>query len=131
MTQNVDALVWLLDYELTQSIRHRRYLSLVMLSSKEEGSEKPHMILNKMVRSTDPVFAVNGTLAVLMGDTNSAGALKAVERYRGEINRSVDVRYSIASFPDDAKETEELMHTAYSRLETAKGLEADTIVTWG
>lgn len=130
MASNIDNLEWLLNYELTQSVRHRRYLSLVMLSS-EESSEKPRMILNKMVRSSDPLFAVNGTIAVLMGDTNNVGALKAVERYRGEINRSVDVRYSVASFPDDAKGTEELIHTAYRRLETAKGLEADAIVSWG
>lgn len=130
MASDIDRLEWLLNYELTQSIRHRRYLSLVMLSS-EESSEKPRMILNKMVRSSDPLFAVNGTLAVLMGDTNSVGALKAVERYRGEINRSIDVRYSVVSFPDDAKGTEELMDTAYRRLETAKGLESDAIVSWG
>ena len=130
MASNIDTLEWLLNYELTQSIRHRRYLSLVMLSS-EEGPDKPRMILNKMVRSSDPFFAVNGSFAVLMGDTNGESALKAVERYRREINGSVDVRYSVASFPDDAKETEGLMHTAYRRLETAKGLEADAVVSWG
>jgi len=130
LASDIDTLEWLLDYELNQSMRHRRYLSLVMLSS-EEGSEKPRMILDKMVRRTDRLFAVNGSLAVLMGDTNRDGALKAVERYRREINRSIDVRYCVASFPDDAKEKEALMETACRRLETAKGLEDNAIVTHG
>jgi hypothetical protein len=130
MGEPMNTLEWLLDYELKQSVRHRRYLSLVILSP-DKDSKKLKKVLEDSFRCTDPVFSVNGTLVVLMGETDKNGAVRAVERYQKTVNGSMDVRYSVASFPEDAKEAEKLMHAAYRRLETARTSRTETVVIQG
>jgi len=111
---------WLLDYELKHSARHRRFVSLVMVSANG-NSHKLDKMLNDIVRETDPTFSLPGSIAVLMGETDSAGANQAIERYREAIGNIVSVNYAIASFPDDGKTFGELMDTAHQRLNISKG----------
>lgn len=128
----MDTLKWLLDYELNQSIRHRRFLSLVMLAPRNgHNRQRFRSILDDLVRCSDPVFSVNGTVAVLMGETDKNGAVRAVERYQETVNKAIEARYSVASFPEDARETEKLIHTAHRRLETAQTFETETVVSRG
>ena len=121
---------WLLDYELKQSSRHRRFVSLVMISANG-SSDKLNKILEGMVRSSDPLFCLTKSVAVLMGETDSAGALRAVERYQEMISDAVDVRYAMASFPDDGKAPDELMHTASRRLDMAASSDSTLVVAEG
>ena len=108
-------LEWLLDYELKQSARHRRFVSLVMLTANG-NSHKLDKMLNDVVRETDPIFSLPGSMAVLMGETDSAGANQAIERYREAIGNKVSVNYAVASFPDDGKTFGELINKAHQRL---------------
>ncbi|MBC8458808.1 MAG: hypothetical protein H8D67_12515 [Deltaproteobacteria bacterium] len=125
---DINNLKWMLDYEISQSTRYRRFLSLVMLSS-DWDSEKFHRILEGMLRSSDVFFTINGSFAVLMGETDMAEALNAVERYQRVISGAMDVQYSVATFPDDAKSTSELIDIAYRRLKTAHELDSGAVVT--
>ena len=128
--EEMSRLEFLLKYEVTQSARHRRYLSLGMVSSLED----PVMlrkILDGIVRGSDPLFSVNGHVVVLMGETDKEGAMRAMKRYKGAVNGDMDVRYAISSFPDDGKTTTDLIRTGDRRLETAKTLEHGTIVAQG
>ena len=116
--ENGNNLEWLLDYELKQSIRHRRFVSLVMLSANG-NSKNLNKILKDIGRDTDPVFLLTDAIAVLMGETDTVGALRAVERYREMSEGAMDVQYSVASFPDDGRSPDDLIHKAHRRLELA------------
>jgi len=128
----MDTLKWLVDYELNQSVRHRRFFSLVMLApSNGYNRERFRSVLGDLVRCSDPVFSVNGTVAVLMGETDKNGAVRAVERYQDTVNKALDVRYSVTTFPEDANDTEKLISTGHRRLETAQTFETETVVSRG
>ena len=120
-----------MDYELTQSARHRRFLSLVMISPKKSSEQLLTRILAGMIRHSDTYFSINGSVVVLMGETDGAGALMAVKRYQELINGAIDVRYSVTSFPDDVKETSKIINTAYRRLEAAHALDSGAVVAEG
>ena len=121
-TGNGHELGWLLDYEITQSTRHRRFVSLVMLSANG-NKDKIKTMLNGAFRDSDVLFSLDHAIAVLMGETDKPGASIAVKRYREAIGESIDVQYGVASFPDDGKATTELMDMAVSQLDmsTPKG----------
>ena len=118
-TGNGHDLEWLLDYELTQSTRHRRFVSLVMLSANG-STDKLNSIIEEVVRSSDPFFFLNDAVAVLMGETSSQGAQKAIKRYRELISETMGVNYAVASFPEDGKTQWKLLETAKHRLNVAK-----------
>lgn len=109
---------WLLDYELTQSTRHRRFVSLVMLSANGSTS-KLETMLNGALRDSDVLFSLDHAIAVLMGETERTGALEAIKRYQQAIGEVIDVQYAVASFPDDGKATTELINVAYDQLDRA------------
>jgi len=123
-------LEWLLDYELKQSARHRRFVSLVMLTANG-NSHKLDKMLNDVVRETDPIFSLPGSMAVLMGETDNNGAQQAIERYREAIDETMDVKFAVASFPDDGKASSELMDTAHRRLEIANTSDSGPVVADG
>ena len=121
-TKNEHELEYLLDYELKQSFRHRRFVSLMMLSAN--GSlNKLNSIIMEAVRTSDPVFFLNDSITVLMGETDETEALKAIERYQEVIGDAVDVRYAVASFPEDGKTHQKLIQTAKHRLGATEELE--------
>ena len=116
----------LLDYELKQSIRHRRFVSLVILTVNG-NSNKLKKILEGIVRDSDPIFYLPECLAVLMGETENDGAQHAIERYRKAIGGTVKVKYAVASFPEDGKAVGELMNAANRRLDIAKASDSGPV----
>ena len=123
-------LEWLLDYELKQSARHRRFASLVMLSANG-SSKKLDGMLEDVVRASDAIFFLNDAIAVLMGETDTAGALKAVNRYRELISAMMDVQYAVSSFPLDGKASKELIDIARRRLNVADTSDSGVVVDQG
>ncbi len=115
-TGNGHDLEWLLDYELSQSTRHRRYVSLVVLSANGSSS-RIEPLLSGALRDSDVLFPLDHAVAVLMGETERADALNAIGRYRDAIGETLGVRYAIVSFPDDGKVTGEMIDLAYSQLD--------------
>jgi len=127
MCDNVRDLELVLDYEVSQSRRHLRYLSLVMLRLNEAGPELASLLRGGM-RESDSTFFTDNVALVVMGDTHATDAIKAVNRYRDEFCDRFDVRSSVSSFPDDGKGPEELMNVLERRLKCAMELERGAVV---
>jgi hypothetical protein len=131
MRKNISELELLLGYELTASSRHRRFVSLVMLTSDNTRRSDLERLLEGAVRDSDTAFCLNDGAVVLMGETDSTGAMRAIERYKNTINDRMDVRFAISSFPVDGKAPADLMHTAERRLKRAQALNSGAVVTEG
>jgi len=123
-------LEWLLGYELRGAARHRYFVSVVMMAPHDEKISMIQLLKNT-VRASDQFFTVEGESAVLMAHTARDEARKAVERYRNRCNGEVDVRYSIASYPDDGGAVADILKTAEQRLIQAKRAGFGAIVSGG
>lgn len=121
---------WLLGYEIDHSTRHRRFLSLVMVGAKITP-EALSQVLSDAIRTSDISFPENSGLSLVMGETGTADAVEAINRYKQVVNGSMDLHYSVASFPSDGKTMTELKHVAQRRLAMAKMAESGAVVTEG
>ena len=117
----------LLDYELSQSMRHRRYLSLVILFF-EDCHEQMDVLLRPGLRRSDAVYFSGDMAVVLMGATPKSEAIKAVNRYGNEFDGRLNIRCSVSSFPDDGKTAGELFNISRRRMKKAMQLEYGAIV---
>ena len=117
----------LLAYEVSQSRRHLRYLSLVMLRLNEAGP-KLASLLRGGVRESDSVFFSDNVGVMLMGQTHKTDAIKAMKRFRDEFCDCFDVRSAVSSFPDDGKGPKELVNVLQRRLKNAMELDHGAIV---
>ena len=127
MTPRIENLNLLLTYELNQSVRHRRYLSLAMVCLNETGP-KLASLLQRGMRESDSKFFSDNVAIVVMGETTKTEAVTAVNRYRDECCERFDIRSSVSSFPDDGKGSEELMNVLQRRLKNAMALDHGAIV---
>lgn len=118
-TNSKELLDWLLHYELGCSARHRRFVSLVMLSSNDVQSRDFQHVLDDSIRDSDAAFQMDNEVVVVMGETDSSGALKAVERYQRMMAHQADARYAVSSFPIDGKAPSDLLDAARRRLSRA------------
>jgi len=135
MDTNRDALTGMLDYEVEASKRYRRFVSLVMMHVKPTETAVPTdrwvgAMREDAFRSTDRLFPLDdaGTVAVLMGDTASQGALRAVERFQERYGGALTVHSSIASYPSDGLTPQDLYSVAQQRLELANESRPGTTV---
>ena len=117
----------LLQYELHGAERYRRFVSLVMVSS-DNGLPGVRNYLGTHVRDTDVLANFDHSVAVLMGETDTPGAMIAIERYKELFNNQVDLRFSVVTYPKDGGKPESLVQTAYRRLSEAKSATSGTIV---
>ena len=127
MGEELDALTGMLDYEVEASKRYRRFVSLVMMHVKPTaaGLQVDNWLRNipeDAFRTTDRVFGMNraGTVAVLMGETSSQGALSAVERFQELYQGALAVHSSIAAYPGDGLSSQDLLNVAQCRLNLAE-----------
>jgi hypothetical protein len=127
MDAEVNALTGMLDYEVEASKRYRRFVSLVMMHVKSTDvgpltDKWLGTMSEEMFRSTDRVFPLDqgGTMAVLMGETESQGALRAVERFQELYGSALAVHSSIASYPVDGLSSQDLFSVAQRRLDVAE-----------
>ncbi len=117
----------LLEYELHAAERYRRFVSLVMVST--EG-DIPGLMneLGRHVRKSDVVANFDHSLAVLMGETDKSDALSAVRRYCDLLMNQSDLRFSVATYPDDGVKPDGLVQAAYRRLSKARNNGGDSVV---
>ena len=126
----------LLDYEMRAAARYRRFVSLVLMFSvntdKVSTSEVRNMkdLLANELRSSDEFIALNGTNAIAMSETETGGALTAIRRYQTACG-DLDLRFAVASFPGDARTSENLLATATWRLDIAKKASHNSVVDTG
>ena len=129
MARGLNDLEWMLDYEMRSAMRYRRFLSLVVITSEEPGGL--HGMLRDAVRGSDEVFQLDSGAAILMGETERSGALKAVERLQRAAHEEVLLRFAVNTFPFDGHTVAELLGTAQRRLEKARNLEPNAVVSTG
>lgn len=127
---NFQLLRWLIDYELRAAGRYRRFVTLLLVTSRG-GCFLLKDILLKTKRDSDKLFELDGECAILMSETDQAGAMVAVNRYKALFSEEMDLRFSIVSFPVDGVNCSDLLGTVYRRLNAAKLLDCGAIVASG
>ena len=116
--QSSRILEWMLDYEVRSSTRYDRDLTVVMMTTTQ-GKSIPQCALGETLRRSDEFFNLEGSSAILMGETSQEGALSAVERFGFCCEGDYDLRFSIASFPADGSTAAELLSACQRRLNYA------------
>ena len=113
-------LEWLLSYQLKLAARYRYYVALVYVKPKNGDGTKLKIedLFQNDMRDCDQCFALNDTNAILMAQTSLEDAQHAIKRYQKACNGAVDLRYSIALYPNSTT-AESMMETAQKRLEKA------------
>jgi hypothetical protein len=119
-----------LSYAVRVSERYQRELSLVMLSGGNGNSDVPQMF-SPHLRRSDELLEFRDCAAVLMGETGGDGALKAVARFQKVLDGKTDVRYAIASFPEDGEAAGKLFMSARRRLDLAWNQGPGAVVATG
>lgn len=109
----------LLQYELHGAERHRRFVSLVMMTT-EDGVSGLRNYMNAHIRDSDVIADFDSSIAVLMGETDGTGALTACDRYKNFFERQLDLRFAVVTYPSDGGKVEKLVQMAYRRLRKAK-----------
>lgn len=125
--KGLEHLEMLLEYELRGAIRYRRFASLIFVGAGTEDTVRS--VLLDHVRSSDEIFDLSPNMAILMAETDSVGAMTAINRFKSFCRSGCDLRFSVASFPADARGTAELLWTAQRRLEEAKEREPGAVVS--
>jgi len=120
----------LLAYELRCAERYRRFVSVVMITSGN-GPVRYRQLLDGAIRDSDEFIEFDQAAAVLMAETDQAGALQAIERYKSKLNGAADLRFSLASFPKDARDARALFDTGRRRLAKAQSLERGALTCTG
>ena len=114
-----DDLKWMLSYELRAAGRYRRFVTVVLVGSAE-GNMNMKKIPVEDIRGSDELFDLKADAAILMGETDGADALTAVDRLKSRCNHALDLRYGVASYPTDGREVQEIISAAQRRLNEAK-----------
>ena len=118
MQEKIGFLSKFLGYELKSAERYRRFVSLVMVGSDPQESNVKKL-LSDTLRNSDVMADFNGAAVILMTETNSAGALSAIERYKTKGTENDDLRFSLVTYPSDGGGAEGLLAAAYRRLQKA------------
>ncbi|MBE7558913.1 hypothetical protein HS125_08180 [bacterium] len=129
MTRGLSELEWMLDYEMRSAMRYRRFLSLVVVATERPMDLQD--FLKDYVRGSDEVFQLEQGAAILMGETERSGALKAVERLQRMATNNMGLRYAVNTFPFDGHTVTELIATAFRRLDKARNLDPNAVVSSG
>lgn len=119
MKQEISIFYPLLEYEINSAERHSRYVSLLMISSKED-LPRVKAIVSDNVRKTDVYSSFDHSIVILMGETQKTDALGAADRFKRLFPEDQDLRFAIATYPDDEVKPEGLIRTAYDRLNKAR-----------
>lgn len=117
----------LMQYEMLSSERYRRFMSVVMVSSTQD---RPGLggLIGDHVRNSDVMSEHGHSVVVLMGETDKRGAMTAVQRYHRNLSNHPDLRFSIATYPEDGVNPDTLMDVATQRLTLAKASPIPTIM---
>jgi len=107
-----------LEYELQASSRYRRYVSVVLLKGVGNGGAHIKNSLSEIIRHSDASFSFGNYMAILMGETDDAGSLTAIERYKRDMeSRGLDVRFACVTYPGDGKTVDDLNRVLMERIE--------------
>jgi hypothetical protein len=113
-------------HQVRAAKRYRRFVSLVVLNFEEDFAGAGRALRSTM-RECDELYEGKHTVYVLMYETETGGALHAVDRYREHL-ADRNVRCAVASFPGDENSAMGLFSSAVRRIERARELEPGVVV---
>lgn len=125
------AFAWLVEYEVGTAVRYCRFVSVVLLCAGKDpdlGRGPMWEWLSPLMRGSDVLFDLQDEAAIMMSETNTSGALVAIERFQAT---DPNMRVALASFPGDGQVHTTLMTTAFRRLAEAKQGHAGVVVAVG
>jgi hypothetical protein len=128
--KDYDLLEWFVDYEIRSAARYRRFATIVMMSPMNQNLDIPALLAD-IIRHSDEFFGLSLGAAILMGETDSTGALAAIDRYKARCNGDADLRFALASYPTDGTVTSELISTVRRRLNEARIRQYGAVVSTG
>jgi hypothetical protein len=128
-TQEQAGLHRLLEYEVRSSARYRRFISIVDVAC-DAGGAGFRSLLADVLRESDEVADQDFGTTILMGETDEAGALAAIRRYKNQYNGSIDIRFGVASFPRDGRSAATLLAVARRRLDRAQASGQPGAAVW-
>ena len=112
-------LEWLMEYQLRLATRYRFFVSLILVAPRDK-KVNVNRLLEETLRDCDLLFDLQERSAILMSHTGVEEACKAVERYQSLCNGKIDLRFGLASFPDDARAVANMLETAEGCLAEAQ-----------
>lgn len=119
-------------YQIRCSERYRRFFSLIFMTvdnRSSNGSVKLQEFLGESLRESDVCTDLEGHTGIIMCETDKDAAVEAVKRLGRLQHGLVDIRSSIASFPEDGTTYRDILQKASNRLHEAKRRERGAIVT--
>ncbi|MFA6243470.1 MAG: hypothetical protein WC655_21195 [Candidatus Hydrogenedentales bacterium] len=116
-----------IQYAIRVADRYQRNVTLVMLNAGQDGAAA-RKLLAECTRSCDEVMEFHACAAVLMGETDEEGALRATERYKRVHGNRVDMRFGVAGFPKDGQSATSVFRTAFKRMNKACETGPGTVV---
>ncbi len=116
---DISTLQDMLQYELHAAERYRRFVTLLLIDSRQEGSSLEED-MKRHLRSSDVMARIDNSIAVLMGETDNDGARIAAERYKKDFGRHAEFYFSLATYPADGGKPERLFTVAHERLEKSR-----------
>ena len=119
-----------LGYELKSAERYRRFVSLVLVDT-DEPERDTRRLLSDAVRTSDILADMERFSVILMTETNSAGALSAIDRYKNRGDLGSVLRFAVVTYPSDGGGVENLIETGYRRLKSASSGPPGTVVMNG
>ncbi|MEK7794967.1 MAG: hypothetical protein AAB353_10570 [Candidatus Hydrogenedentota bacterium] len=131
MQEKIGFLTRFLGYELKSAERYRRFVTLVMVASPGSRNGRVKKIVEDTIRNSDILADFDGAALVLMSETNSSGAITAIERYKAKNANQDDLRFSVVTYPSDGGGAEGLLATAFRRLQKATDSQPGSIVMTG
>ena len=108
------------EYELVNARRYRRFAALVMVRAIRELPGFTGF-LSESFRDCDLVclYDQGGTALILMGETAQTDAEAAIHRVRSATEGLLDLRFALATYPRDGHDAAALMAAADRRLREA------------
>jgi hypothetical protein len=119
-----------LGYELKSAERYRRFVSLVMVAIPDDASSVRGALLETL-RNSDLIADFEDAAVILMTETNGAGAISAIERYKTKVDKEEDLRFAVVTYPSDGGGPEGLLSTGYRRLQNAAAGPPGSVVVTG
>lgn len=106
----------LAEHELRNSERYQRFFT-VLVCSVGKPRDKFRQLFSGFLRVSDAVIESKPLVTVLMGETDSEGALAAMHRLQHAYGGAVSVRFGAASYPSDGRDIPTLLDVARKRLD--------------
>lgn len=106
----------LFEYELHNSRRYNRHISLAILSILNVNQESLLQLARRNFRLNDRIFLFDEEIFILLPKANESGAKSALGRFLSLLDGRTDCNFSITTFPTEGNSVNELVEIGYRKL---------------